>query len=175
MLLNGSRDDVHVSLKPRACVLMRLAVTTAAIEREILRQHVQQHAVAFEQHVTGPVGGVAEILGGELAGMAEFVQAAALRTEDVPASDAQGHGLGRDARAALRVSHGCAHRLRYSQLIHDASFVPASRGGKPVRQIADAVALQRAEHATGARTTGVEPGGDLDLRAHYFTILTSPP
>ncbi len=48
MLLNGGGDDVYVRFQARAHALVRLAVSGAAVQREILRQHVQQHAVALQ-------------------------------------------------------------------------------------------------------------------------------
>ena len=47
-------------------------------------------------------------------------------------------------------------------LIHHAALVPARRGGQAVRQVADPVALQSAQHAARARAASVDPGRDLD-------------
>jgi hypothetical protein len=94
------------------------------------------------------------------------------------ASDAQGEGFGGDTRALFGLAHGKLHRLGDRLLIHDAArlapwprIAPALGPGESMGEIADAVALQFAEDATGAGTSRIESGCDLDFRDH----LISPP
>ena len=55
-----ARDDVDVGFQARAHAFVRLAITGAAIQREILRQHVQQHAIAFQTDLAGQLHGVGQ-------------------------------------------------------------------------------------------------------------------
>ncbi len=103
--------DVDVGFQARADAFVRLAISGASVEREILRQHVQQHAIALQADIGGELDRVRHVVGVDFAGTAEFVEAAALRAVNVHAADADGDRFDRDLRAAFGVGHGGANRF----------------------------------------------------------------
>ena len=66
---------------------MRLAISGAAVEREILRQDVQQHAIALQPHVGGELDGVARSSGVHFARPCRIRKARGLRAVDAHAAD----------------------------------------------------------------------------------------
>ena len=79
------------------------AETRAAIQNEILRQHMEQHPVALQAHLGGHFDGVARSSGRDFVRPAEFVQAAALRALHFHAADAERYRIHRNACAALSI------------------------------------------------------------------------
>lgn len=150
MLLHGRRNDVHVGLEAGTYALVRPAEPGAAVQREVLRQHVKQHAVRLQTHMGGALGRIAQILLAHLARPAEFVKPAALRAVNVRSSDTKRRSVDGYLGAALRVVHRLTDRFGRGILIDDAAFIPSGRTRQPVSQVAKMVSLQRANHAARA-------------------------
>ena len=152
---------------------MRLAVTGAAVEREILRQNVKQHAVAFQANIGGELDGVSHVLGVHFARAAEFIDATALRAADSHSADADRDAFDRGVRSPLGIDHGGADGIGQRFLIGDAAFGPAILPdcAKAVGEIADVIAIERADDAAGAGTAGIQADGELKLCCHYWSTL----
>src|SRR5579871_5576389 len=154
---------------------MRFAIAGAPIEREILRQHMQQHPVALETHLRGELDGVLEVFDIHLAGPAEFVQSTALRALNAGSAYADGDALDRYLGAALSVRHGCPDRFGDGLLIGNAAFVPTRCGRQAVPQIADLIAVEGADNASCAGTARIQTNRELSFRNHFYstTVIRS--
>ena len=64
-----------------------LAITGAAVERKILWQDVQQHAIPLQPHIRGEAHGVRQVFGVDFPRPAEFVDSAALCAKNAEAAD----------------------------------------------------------------------------------------
>ena len=157
---------MDVGFQARADAVVRLAITGAAVEREVLRLDVQDHAIAFEADFGGQFDGVGHIGGVDFARTSEFIEAAALRALDMHAADADGDGFHRNLRAAFGIGDGGADGFGDGVLIGHAALGPPLRGGEAVAQVADVAVLQRADHAARARTSRIETDDELCFRGH---------
>ncbi len=166
MFMRRRGHDVDVSLQARTNALLRAAESGAAVQREMLRQHVQQRAVALQANVGGQFDGVFQIARIQFMRAPEFVQAAALRAAHFHAADADGDGIHRNLRAALGVGHCRANRFGHGHRIAHAALRPARRRRQAMRQIANPAVLNRADDAARAGAARVQTDGQLDFRAH---------
>src|SRR5579862_8346817 len=171
MFLERCGNDVDVGFEARTDAFLGLAVAGAAIEREVLRQDVEQHAIALQADVGGELHGVGEILDIHFARASEFVEAAAVAAADAHAADADGDAFDRYLRPALGIEHGGANGFGESHLIADAAFGPAGGRRETMRKITDVIAIEGANDAAGARAAGVEANGELRLLKHYSTTV----
>src|SRR5699024_10364878 len=90
MVLNGGGYQMHVGLKARANAPGRLAEPGASIENEILRSHVQNHAVTLERHVRAEFHGVCQVVRINLAWTAELVESPSMRAVNFFSADSEG-------------------------------------------------------------------------------------
>ena len=89
MLLRRNGDDVNVVFQPRADALVRTAEACSSIQNEILRQQVEQHAVALQADLGSHFDGHRQVVGGDFVGAAKFIQAAALGAFYIDATGAE--------------------------------------------------------------------------------------
>ena len=166
MFVRRGGHDVDMSLQARTNALLGAAESSASVQREMLRQHVQQCAVAFQADVGGHFDGVFQIARVQFVRAPEFVETAALRSPHLHASDADGDGIHRNLRATLGVRNRRANRFGHGHRIAHAALRPARRRRQAMRQIANPAILNGADDAARAGATCVQAHRQLDFRTH---------
>ncbi len=94
VFLIGSGHYVNVGFEPRARDAARIAIAGAAIEREILRAHLQHKPVVFQANACRKLDGIAKIIVLNLTLAAKLIKTAAVHPGYVRAADAQHHRFG---------------------------------------------------------------------------------
>ena len=166
MFLNRRADDVDVRFEARADAVVRLAVTGAAVEREVLREQVQDGAIVFQANLFAALYCISHILKGDGTGPSKFIDPAAVVPIDGNAADSHHHGIDDDARFGFGLTHRVLDRSSEGLLIGEAALVPTGGGHFAVAEISEAPFFHRQDDAARESAASVQSDGELRFLGH---------